>query len=163
MLRFMPTSLLEIQRRMLVLALLCLASPSFGAQSPPPKPARPATNAVPALAEPPKSVFHIPASAQDPAKDPFFPQSTRLHSKPGNPVVTNKVAAPVVKLELKGISGTADRRFAIINSHTFAAGEQGEVPVGAGRLHIRVVEIKTDSVVVEANGAQQVLHLRPGL
>jgi len=69
----------------------------------------------------------------------------------------------VVELELRGISGTVDRRLAIINGHTFGVGEEGEVPTSNGRARIRVLEIKSDSVVVLVNGEQRVLRLRPGL
>jgi hypothetical protein len=168
----MPISFSQFPLRTLPLsaALLCLVCFARGAQAPTPgRPgpagrAQAATNAAPAALELPKSVFHIPTSPQDAAKDPFFPQSTRLHSKPVAVVSATNAPPPVViELGLKGVSGTADRRFAIINSRTFATGEEGDVPVGGGRAHIRVVEIKADSVVVLVNGEQRVLKLRSGL
>jgi len=118
-----------------------------------------------AAAEPdvPKSVFHLPTSPQDPAKDPFFPQSTRLRSKPPQLISATNLPPVVVELELKGISGTADHRLAIINTRTFGVGEEGEVATSNGKARIRVVEIKSDSVVVSLNGEQRVLKLRPGL
>jgi len=167
----MPISFPQFRPRALPLAaaLLCLVCAAPAAQNPAASPARPAglapatTNAAPAKPELPKSVFHIPSSPQDPAKDPFFPLSTRLYSKPALLPTTNAPPSVVVELELKGISGTADRRFAIINSRTFATSEEGDVPAGSGRSHIRVVEIKADSVVVVVNGEQRVLRLRSGL
>ena len=118
--------------------------------------------AVPAEPEIPKSIFHIPASPQDPVKDPFFPQSTRLRNKP-QLIVSSNAPPVVVELELKGISGGAERRLAIINSRTFAVGEEGDVPTSSGKAHIRVLEIKSDSVVVLLNGEQRVLRLRAGI
>lgn len=167
---FMSISLSQVRVRALLLeaALLCLVCSARAVQTPAPSPAHPAgrlasaTNAAPTQLEVPKSVFHIPNSPQDPARDPFFPQSTRLYSKAAVVTPTNQ-PAPVVELELKGISGGADRRFAIINSRTFASGEDGDVPVGRGRAHIRVIEVKADSVVVVVNGEQRVLRLRAGL
>jgi hypothetical protein len=123
-----------------------------------------ATNAAPAEPELPKSAFHYPISQQDPAKDPFYPLSTRrLPPPPPPPGTTAPPAVVVVDLELRGISGSADHRFAIINSRTFAAGEEGEVPANGGRAHIRVVEVKGDSAVVMVNGEQRVLRLRSGI
>jgi predicted amino acid racemase len=69
----------------------------------------------------------------------------------------------MVELELKGISGSIDRRLAIINFRTFSVDEEGEVPTDSGRARIRVIDIKSDSVVVIVNGQQRVLRLRSGL
>ena len=126
-----------------------------------------ATSSAPAQPEVPKSVFHFPTSPQDAVKDPFFPQSTRLRGKPPQLVIQTNVPPPVVELELKGISGTVERRLAIIasegGSRTFAVGEEGELPTGRGKARIRVLEIKDDSAVVTVNGKQEILKLRPGL
>ena len=146
----------------LMVTALCAQTPSAKKPTGAAAKAPAATNTAPAELTVPVSVFHTPTSPQDPAKDPFFPQSTRLRSKPT--VIATTTALPaVVELELKGISGAADRRLAIINSRTFAVGEEGEVPASNGRARLQVVEIKNDSVVVLLNGEQRVLRLRPGL
>jgi hypothetical protein len=115
------------------------------------------TNAAPAKPEALKSVFVIPAAPQE-GRDPFFPESTRLR-----PVM--RVAAPnappaVPELELKGISGAANLRLAIINNRTFGSGEEGEVICNAGRVRVTCMDIKDDSVRVSINGQERVLHLR---
>jgi len=161
----------QFQIRTLLLAaiVVCLALAARAGQTPAAtKPASPAAkapaaaNAAPAEPELPKSLFYLPTSPQDPAKDPFFPLSTRLRTKPQF-IATSNAPPAVVELELKGISGSVDHRLAIINSRTFGVGEEGEVPASNGRARIRVVEIKNDSVVVLLNGEQRVLRLRPGL
>jgi len=55
-------------------------------------------------------------------------------------------------LTLKGISGAPDHRLVIINNHTFAAGDEGDVITEQGRIHVRCVEIKPHAVVVEVSG-----------
>ncbi|MCX6928718.1 MAG: hypothetical protein NT154_36720 [Verrucomicrobia bacterium] len=165
----MPISFLRCHLRTLALsaALLGLVCAAQAAQPPAPKPVTPTvrtpatTNAAPAAPELPKSEFHIPTSPKDRAKDPFFPQSTRLFNTSGSGPSIRPV--PVIELELKGISGVAARRFAIINSCTFTAGEEGDVPVSNGRAHIRVIEINADSAVVMFSGQRHVLRLRAGL
>jgi hypothetical protein len=118
------------------------------------------TNAEPQNIEVPKSIFVVPATAQD-GKDPFFPQSTRLRPAPR---LIGTTAPPVVpELELKGISGTASRRLAIINNRTFERGEEGDVMCNGNRVHVRCVEIESDSVQVTFNGQAKVLRLRTRL
>jgi hypothetical protein len=122
------------------------------------------TNTAPAVQPLPQSVFYVPTSIQDPVKDPFFPQSTRLRKFVPVAMATNvPPPKPMVKLELKGISGTVGQPLAIINSRTFGEGEEGDVTTGNGHARIRVVAISSDSVTVQVNGEQQVLHLRPGV
>jgi hypothetical protein len=119
------------------------------------------TNAAPVQVEIPKSVFLMPTIPQE-GKDPFFPRSTRLF--PSVVVKTNvQPTPPVVELRLNGISGTADRRLAIINNRTFETNEEGEVPTNTGRARIRCLEIKADSVLLQVGSERRVLHLRPGL
>jgi hypothetical protein len=169
-LRFMSIALPQLRGRLLLLAstLFCLCDAAHAVQAPASATtgsasgATVATNSAPAQAGAPKSVFNIPTSPQDTGKDPFFPQSTRLRSKPVVASATN-VPLPMVALELKGISGALDRRLAIINDRTFSLDEEGEVPTDTGRVRIRVTDIKSDSVVVVVNGQQRVLRLRSGL
>jgi hypothetical protein len=120
-----------------------------------------ATNAAPVQAEIPKSVFLIPATPQE-GKDPFFPRSMRLFASVVVKTNVQPTPPPSVELRLNGISGTADRRLAIINNQTFETNEEGEVPTNPGRARIRCMEIEADSVLVQVGGEQRVLRLRPG-
>ena len=115
---------------------------------------RAAGTAAPASPKPPKSVFRIPASPQE-GRDPFFPQSALRKPE----VIRSPVAAPpaIAELELKGISGTADHRLAIINNRTFELGEEGTVLSNVGRVRLKCLEITTNSVRVNINGQDRIL------
>jgi hypothetical protein len=160
---FTPCLSLRTWALPLAAALLGLISPVRAAQTPPAPPAKTkaVTNATPTVVEIPKSVFIIPASPAE-GKDPFFPLSTRLYPAPVITPTTTNVAPAIVLVELKGISGTVDRRLAIINNRTFEVGEEGEVTVPSGRVRVVCKEIKDDSVRVLVNGQERILHLRPG-
>jgi hypothetical protein len=138
----------------LVAALLSVAA--FAATAAPAGQTPAATNATPAEPEPPKSLFRIPGSAQE-GRDPFFPQSALR--KPAPIAFTNAPVA-IVELELKGISGSAGRRLAIINNRTFEPGEEGTVLSNVGRVRLICKEITTDSVRVNVNGQDRILTLR---
>jgi hypothetical protein len=93
--------------------------------------------------------------------DPFFPRSTRRTPKPREIVTVPTRTAPDTRridyLTLKGITGTSDRRLALINNMAFAAGEVGNVRVPGGSLKIRVVNVGEKSVTVAVEG-DSVLH-----
>jgi hypothetical protein len=103
----------------------------------------------------PKSVFVVPTQRGE-GTDPFFPKST------GMPAPTPKVSTTSVfsELVLKGFSGTTQQRLAIINNHTFAAGEETDLHIGSGRVHVRCLEVRTDSVVIEIDGERREMRLR---
>jgi len=151
----------------LAAALLGLAFTTRAAQTPPAaaSKAKVTTNAAPAKLEIPKSVFTVP-TAPGQGKDPFFPLSTRLWPPPPLPdltaTTTNIPTNVVVQLDLKGISGVANHRLAIINNQTFEVGEEAEVAVKAGRVRVVCKEIKDDSVRVLVNGQERTLRLRAG-
>ena len=143
---------------------LCLALGNARANQPPAgAPAKPtakspaSTKAAPAEPEPPKSVFINPATPQE-GRDPFFPNSKR-HVKTTVIIQTNAPVA-VAELELKGISGSADRPLAIINNRTFEPGEEGTVVCNLGRVRVICKEILADSVVVIFNGQERTLTMR---
>ncbi|MBI3415406.1 MAG: hypothetical protein HY043_08810 [Verrucomicrobia bacterium] len=100
-------------------------------------------------------------------KDPFFPGTVRRVDKTAVAAATaaNTTANPakpkVELVQLKGILDGANRRLALINNHTFAAGEQAEVKTLSGNLRLQCVEIRAHSVVVLLNGETQrrELHL----
>jgi acetolactate synthase small subunit len=60
---------------------------------------------------------------------------------------------------LKGITGTPDRRVALINDRTFTKGETGEIKLGTNTFKIRVVDIKDRSVTFERAGQTNKLPL----
>ena len=99
------------------------------------------------------SVFILPANAEE-GRDPFFPKSNRPYETT-LAAPTNSVEATA--LTLKGFSGTPDHRLVIINNHTFAAGDEGDVITVRGRIHIRCIEIRPHSVLVEISGQQHEL------
>jgi hypothetical protein len=94
-----------------------------------------------------KSMFTLPANSRD-GRDPFFPESTR--------VIDAEVAAShtveITSLRVPGISGPPGHLLAIINTHTFAVGEEGDVKTASGPVHIRCLDIQANSVLVEING-----------
>ena len=62
-------------------------------------------------------------------------------------------------LVLRGISGTPQRRFALVNDTTLEKGEQAKVRVGSSNVVVRCVEIADASVVLTVNGASQQTRL----
>jgi hypothetical protein len=107
------------------------------------------------------SVFVMPNTPQD-GRDPFFPRSMRPYA---HPIIPTNAPVIIADLRLNGISGSAERRLAIINNRTFGVGEEGEVPSGSERVRIRCLEIKGDAVVIQfvSGGARRELKLRRGV
>ncbi len=56
------------------------------------------------------------------------------------------------KLVLRGLSGTAGHRFALINDATFGVGEEARVRVGASNQVVRCLSIKSNSVLIQVRG-----------
>jgi hypothetical protein len=109
-------------------------------------------------AEIPQSVFIYPSKPQE-GRDPFFPNSTRPYVD--NPDKVNTGPA-LTDLIFKGIVGGGNLVFAIINNHTFAAGDVGDVLTADGRrltIHCVNINPKANTVTIEANGASVVLNL----
>ncbi len=158
----------------LILAL-CLSS-GCGPKAPPAAPAqagapKPSTNAVAAVrtnASPAGANPLVGEFIDDPklGKDPFFPKSVRrLPAAPaavpgGAP--SEKVEKPSVwsNLTLKAILGTKTRRLATVNRTTFGPGETAAVKFPGGSVRIKCVEIKSQSVIIEAEGEQRELFFR---
>ena len=147
-----PSVPFRLPAHCLTALLFCLA-PLAGVAGQTPASAKAAS----ANPEPPKSVFRIPASPEE-GRDPFFPQSALRKPE----VIRSPVAAPpaIAELELKGISGPADHRLAIINNRTFEPGEEGTVLSNVGRVRLTCKEIGTNSVRVNINGQDRILTLR---
>jgi hypothetical protein len=119
--------------------------------------AQPATNAPTAVVT---NTIQISTfdSNDTTGKDPFFPRS-------GRRIAAASAASPntsqaVSLLALQGFSGSAKRRFAIINGHTFMVGEETEINTAAGRFRIRCEEIADDKATVSVGGTGQRIELR---
>jgi hypothetical protein len=95
-----------------------------------------------------RSVFIIPASPSE-GRDPFYPNSKRPYERTQ---VVQVHVVDVSSLVLKGISGTAEQPLAIINNRTFGVGDEQDIVTPQGRIHVRCVEVKTNSVVIETSG-----------
>jgi len=144
----------------------CLALAAATAQSQTHAPAKApgappaASNAAPAEPPVPQSVFVIPHAPPE-GKDPFFPHSIRVY---GSLAARPSQPAAVAELRLNGFSGPPDHRLAIINYRTFETSEEAEVNTSAGRVRIRCLEIKAESVVVQfvIGGERRELRMRQG-
>ena len=107
-----------------------------------------ADNAVPPNPVPVQSVFTLPATTKD-GRDPFFPESTRLIVAP---VATTNHTVEISSVKVRGIFGAPGQMLAILNNHTFAVGEEGDVLSSSGRIHLRCLEIHDSYVVVAVSG-----------
>ena len=118
------------------------------------------TTPQPAALEIQQSIFAYPNNASE-GRYPFFPSSPRVYGSTPD----NQLRSPsLTDLALKSILGTPPRVFAIINNHTFAPGDDGDITTRDGRrLHIHCVEVnaKDGTATVEAGGTSVVLHLGP--
>jgi hypothetical protein len=101
-----------------------------------------------------RSVFVIPTNSKD-GRDPFFPNSTRSYETVS---AARPNAGDVSSLVLKGISGLPNHRLVIINNHTLGVGDEADLVTPQGRIHIRCVEIKARSVVIESGGQRHELN-----
>jgi hypothetical protein len=100
-----------------------------------------------------RSVFVLPSNPKE-GRDPFFPDSERPYEMTA---AANPRAGNVASLILKGFSGPLNHRLVIINNHTFANGDEGNVTTLSGRIHLRCIEIKTNSVIIETGGQRHEL------
>lgn len=96
-------------------------------------------------------------------RDPFFPRSQR-RKRTAAVEDTNVVVVVVAEdLILKGLSGTAEKRLAIINNYTFEAGEEYVLRMANGPVKVRCIEIRDRSVVISVNGLTKELRMREKL
>ena len=101
---------------------------------------------------PVKSVFVLPTNPNE-GRDPFFPNSMRPYQD-----FAPKRAVDLTTLVIKGFSEIAGHRYVIINNHTFAEGDEGDVITPGGRVHLRCLTVGIDSVMVESNGERHLLR-----
>lgn len=108
----------------------------------------------------PRSVFTIPSETTE-GRDPFFPNlvDSEASTKAGKSGKTGGKPA-TAEFVLQGISGSGDRRLAVIGGHSFAAGEESDVLVPTGRVRIRCLEIKDDSVIIEIGGERREIRFK---
>jgi hypothetical protein len=102
----------------------------------------------------PLAVFDVTSS---PVKDPFFPLSTRQAVAAA---ATNAPAVSASVFSLKGLSGSANQRLALINNRTLAVGEFAEVNTSAGKIKIQCLEIKESSVLIRTEIQADPIELR---
>jgi hypothetical protein len=105
----------------------------------------------------PKSVFIVPTKPEQ-GRDPFFPNSERSVAMKKTPAAEQGSATAA--LVFNGISGAQDRRFAMINGHTFAEGEEAPVNTPSGRVEVRLIELKGEIAVVEVGGHRRELRFQ---
>ena len=136
-------------------------SASALAADPPPDPRAKTPTHVADTNSIPQSVFTIPASVAE-GRDPFYPNAHYLGG--GGEVKHAPVSTVADTLELKGVSGSAGRRLAMIaaagTNRTLAVGEETEFRTSAGPIKVRCVDIKGESVVIEVDGERRELRLR---
>lgn len=106
------------------------------------------------------STFAMPNTLKE-GRDPFYPSSTRVIAM-SHPIIKTKAPGPAT-LELKGISGTADRPLALINNQTFAEGDEQDVSTPQGRVKVMCLDIDGTTVRVKAQGQTRELMLREGI
>ncbi len=106
----------------------------------------------------PKTVAQAQPPPQQPQPEPTesAPEAPAFN---GAPTFEPKVYSD---LELKGISGKANARFALINNQTISVGESGNVKLGDSIVKVKCLEIHADYVVVSVNGANRELRMRGG-
>ncbi len=132
-------------KKLLVVSLALAGGPAvFG------EPAK----AAPAKPVPARSVFVMPATVRE-GRDPFFPDSTH----PYEDAVAAKRTVEVNAFTVKGLSIEHGRSMVIINNHTFAVGDEGDVLTASGRVHLRCLEIQAGAVVIEVNGSRRELTI----
>ncbi|MDB6125661.1 MAG: trxA [Pedosphaera sp.] len=97
-------------------------------------------------------------SLPPPQKENEAAEPEKPHPPVSIPVgTTNSIR--YTELALKGISGTKDRRMALINNETFFVGEIAKVKVKDGRVEVQCKEIREDSVCLTVDGKPMVLKL----
>jgi hypothetical protein len=129
----------------LIVALATACAPVVFGDQPKAEPAKPA---------PARSVFVMPATAHE-GRDPFYPESARPYEEN----TTAKHAVDENSFSVKGLSYEHGHSMVIINNHTFAIGDEGDVLTAAGRVHIHLSEIRPNAVVIEVNGLRRELPI----
>ena len=122
---------------LLAIPLVCNADPAKSPAKPTPK----------------RSVFIMPTSPKE-GRDPFFPDSTRVYESN----ITTSHVVEINSLAIKGYSIVNGNPIVIINNHSFMVGDEGDVLVPGGRVHVHCIDIKPSLAIVEVNGQRHDLH-----
>lgn len=91
---------------------------------------------------------------------PTRPPAKKVEDKHGAGKNTAVAATDSVDLELRSITGTKQRRRAVINGKAFSPGDTLLVKLPTGALKVRCVEIRERSVIVTVNGGPAKRELR---
>ena len=103
----------------------------------------------------PKTVAQAPPAGQPQPEQPAeTPEAPAFN---GAPTFEPKV---YTDLELKGISGKPNARFALINNQTIGVGESVKVKLGDSVVKVQCLEIHDDYVVVSVDGTKERRELR---
>ena len=99
------------------------------------------------------------------ANSPVTATRTAKPQEPAGPLPLWGGAPPApppkyADLTLKNLSGPRNRRLALINNQTFAAGESALVRLGDGQVKVRCLEIRDDAVRIQVDGQEQSRELR---
>lgn len=101
-------------------------------------------------------------SGESPKLDADDPDGVRSVSAPATEAAappvrfTSPAPAPIPDtLTLKGISGTAARRYAIINDRTFGVMDSARMKLAKTNLLVRCLEIRTNSVLLQIEGRSE--------
>jgi len=108
-----------------------------------------------APAKPAVSVFVMPTGPRD-GRDPFFPESVRPYedAAPAKPHTVETISFVIT-----GHSVEHGEEMVIINNHTFAVGDEGDVLTPAGRVHLRLLAIHGNAAEIEANGTRREINI----
>jgi hypothetical protein len=63
------------------------------------------------------------------------------------------------RLELRGISGSSSRRYALVNNCTVTAGDDARIRVGNSHVNARCLEVRSQSVVLHVDGQRRPIEL----
>jgi hypothetical protein len=135
----------NFRRNMMTVLLLSVCATVLASDTPPTT----KTNKIETI----RSVFVLPSNPKE-GRDPFFPDSDRPYEISA---AASPQAGKVTSLVLMGFAGPLNHRLVIINNHTFGVGDSGSVMTPSGRIRLRCIEIKADSVVVETGGQRHEL------
>lgn len=133
--------------RLFVATLVAVSSLPAGFAAKPTADEEKTTLSEPRAVQFPKSTFVYRDAA---GKDPFFPDRQRLDDRESDAKVV-EMAKPVT-LPLRGITGSAERRVALIHDHPFTKDESGEIRIGTNTFRIRIIDIKEKSVLIQRDG-----------
>ncbi len=150
-----------------VLALVLFATackPAPPPAGPPPKPAAPKANSVPAVTNVVSNKYISVFTDLPPPKgvDPFFPDSHRRD--PAAPaVVISERPQPAANILLKGVVGAPSHRLAVLggglNNTILETGESGTLRTASGSMRVKCIEIGENYAVIRVEGESQFRRL----